>query len=103
MEPFMDRFLKMYDKEDHHTHGIIKLSLDEVCNALGYWQGYDSNLRPYQRTIHELTNQYILENRDFITAQTGDDRITYNCNTRFDTKHAILLIALLCGKHRNRN
>ena len=28
---------------------------------------------------------------------------SHKCNTRFYTKHALLLIALLCDKHRKRN
>ena len=101
MEPFMDRFLKLYDKDDHHTHGIYKISLDEVCNALGYRQGFDCNLRPYQRTLHELTNQYLVKNRDFITIRMNDDRIPYK--TRFYNKHAFLLLAMMCNKHGRRN
>ena len=73
----MDGFLKLYDKYDHHTHGIYNISLDELANALGYWKGFDCNLRPYQRTLHELTNEYLVENREFITAQADDDRITH--------------------------
>ena len=76
MNSFMDGFLKQCDKDDHHTHGIYKISLDEVANALGYWKGFDSNMRPYQRTLHELTNEYLVENREFINAHADDDRIT---------------------------
>ena len=99
----MDWFAKLYDTYDHYTHGIYKISLDEVANALGCWKGFDCNMRPYQQTLHELTNEYLVENTEFITAQADDDRITYTCNTRFHTKHALLLIALLCDKHRKRN
>ena len=99
----MDGFLKLYDKDDHHTHGIQKISLDEVANALGYWKGFDSNMRPDQRTLHELTNEYLVENREFITARADDDRITYKYNAIFYTKHALLLIALLCDKHKKHN
>ena len=63
MDRFMDGFLNLYDIYDHHTHGIYKISLDEVANALGYWKGFDSNMRPYQRTLHGLTSDYIVENR----------------------------------------
>ena len=99
----MDGFLKLYDKNDHRTHGIDKISLDEVANALGYWKVFDGNMRPYQRTPHELTNEYLVENREFITVQADDDRITYKYNTIFYTQHALLLIALLCDRHRKRN
>ena len=34
MEPFMDQLLKLYDKDDHPTHGIYKISLDEVTDAV---------------------------------------------------------------------
>jgi len=94
VDRLMDEFSKLYDKYDHHTHGIYKISLDEVANALGYWKGFDCNVRPYQRTLHELTNEYLVENRKFINVQADDDRITYKYNTRFYTKHALLLIAL---------
>ena len=76
MNRFMDGFLKLYDKVDHYKQGMHKISLDEVANALGSWKGYDCNMRPYQRTPHELTNEYLVENREFITAQADDDRIT---------------------------
>ena len=33
MGVFMDQFLKLYDKDDHRTHGIYKISLDEVADA----------------------------------------------------------------------
>ena len=103
MGPFMDQFLRLCDKDDYPSYGMCKISLDEVANALGYWKGFDCNLKPYQRTLHELTNEFLVENREFITAQADDDRITYKFNTRFYTKHALLLIALLCDKHRKRN
>ena len=57
MESFMDQFLKLYDKDDHPTHGIYKISVDEVADALGYWTGFDNNLIPYYRILHELTNE----------------------------------------------
>ena len=103
MESCMDQFLRLYDKDDHPSYGMYKISLDEVANALGYWKGFDSKMRPYQRTLQELTNEYLVDNREFITAQADDDRIAYRCNTRFYTKHALLLIALLCDKHRKGN
>ena len=68
MNIFMDGFLKLYDKDDHHTHGIYRISLDEEANALGYYTGFDCNMRPHQRTLHDLTNEYIAENKEFITA-----------------------------------
>ena len=83
------------------VHGIYKISLDEVANALGYLEGFDCNLRPYQRTLRELTNQYLVKNRDFITIRMNDDGIPYK--TRFYTKHAFLLLAMMCNKHRRRN
>ena len=76
MESFMDQFLKLYDTSDPPTHGIYKTSLDEVADALRYWKGFDCNLRPCQRTLHELTKEYLVESRDFITVQADDDRIT---------------------------
>ena len=111
MNRLTDGFLRSYDKYEHHTHGIYQISLDEVANALGSYKGFDSNMRPYQRTLHELTNEYLVANREFITVpavgvalvQTDDDRITYKYNMRFYTKHALLLIALLCDKRRKRN
>ena len=60
-------------------------------------------MRPYQRTLHELTNEYLMENREFITVQADDDRVTYTYNTGFYTKRAFLLIALVCDKHRKHN
>ena len=99
----MDPFLKLYDKDDHHTHGIYKISFDEVANALGSWKGLDNNMGPCQRTLDELTNEYLVENREFITVQNGDDRIPYKYNTRFYTKHAFLMLAMICDKHRKRN
>ena len=50
-----------------------------------------------------MTIEYLVEKRECITVQADDDRITYKYNTRFYTKHALLLIALLCDKHRKRN
>ena len=44
MNRCMDGFLKLYGKDDHYTHGIYKISLDEVANALGYWKGFDSSM-----------------------------------------------------------
>ena len=99
----MDGSWKLYDKYDQRTHGIYEISLGEVANALGYWKGFDSNMRPYQRTLRALTNEYLVENRECIAVQADDDRITYKRNTGFYTKHALLLIALLCDKHRKRN
>ena len=77
MDIFMDGFLKLYDKYDRHTHGVYKISLNEVANALGYYKGFDCNMRPYQRTLHELTDEYLVENRESITVQADDDRIRY--------------------------
>ena len=73
MESFMDQFLTLYDKDDHPTHGVYKISLDEVAYAFGYWKGFDCNVRPYYRIIHELTNEYLVPNREFITIKTDDD------------------------------
>ena len=101
MESFLDQFWKLYDKGDRPTHGIYKISLDEVADSLGYCKGFDSNVRPYYRFLHELTNDYLVENRDFITIIMTDDTIAYT--TRFYNKHAFLLIAMLCKKHGQRN
>ena len=60
MGPSMDQFLRLYDKDNHPSHGIYKISLDEVADALGYWKGFDCNLRPYYRILHELTNEYLV-------------------------------------------
>ena len=60
MDPSLDEFLKLYNKDNHHTHGIYKISLDEVADALGYCNGLDSNMRPCYRTLHELTNEYLV-------------------------------------------
>ena len=80
MNRVMDGFLQSHDKDDHHTHGVYNISLDEVANALGYWKGFDSKVEPYQRTLHELTNEYLVENKEFITVparvQADDDSIT---------------------------
>ena len=35
MEPYMDQFLNMYDKEDP-SYGMYKISIEEVADALGY-------------------------------------------------------------------
>jgi hypothetical protein len=56
MHRLMDGFLQLHDKGDHPIHGIYKISLDEAANALGYWKGFDCTMRPYQRTLHALTN-----------------------------------------------
>jgi hypothetical protein len=97
----MDKFLNLYDKNDHPSYGMYKISLDEVADALGYWKGFDSNLRPYYRILHELTNEYLVEYREFIIVPMDDDVIPYK--TRFYTKHAYLLLAMICKKHRKRN
>ena len=97
----MDQFLRLFDRDDHSTHGIYKISLDEVADALGYWKGFDSNLRPYYRILHELTNQYLVEHREFIATKTDDSII--QAKTRIYTKHAFLLLAMICDKHRKRN
>ena len=89
MNRLMDGFLKLYDKYGHYTHGIYEISLDEVAFALGYWKGFDCNMRPYQRTLHELNNEYLVENKEFITVQADVDRLAYRY-TRFCTKHAFL-------------
>ena len=96
----MGQFLKLYDKGDHPTHGIYKISLDEVADALGYWKGFDCNLRPYYRILHELTTEYLVENREFIIVPMDDDGIPYK--TRFYTKHAFLLLAIIYKTHRRR-
>ena len=101
MERFMDQCLKLCDKDDHPTHGIYKISLDEVADALGYWKAFDSNLRPYYRILQELTNEYLVEHREFITIKTEDDIL--QLKTRFTTKHAFLLLAMICDKHKNHN
>ena len=81
--------------------GIYKISLAEVADALGYWKGFDCNLRPYYRTLHDLTNEYLVEHREFISIKTDDDYI--ELKTRFYTKHAFLLLAMICDEHRKRN
>ena len=101
MEPFMDQFMKLCDKDDHPTHGIYMISLDQVADAFGYWKGIDCNMRPYYRILHELTNEYLVEQREFITIKTDDDKI--HLKARFYTKHAFLLLAMICDKHKNRN
>ena len=98
MESFMDQFLKLYGKGDHPTHGIFNISLDEVADALGYWKGLDSNRRPYYRILQELTNEYRVENRESIIVSMDDDRIPYK--TKFYTKQALLMLAMICKKHR---
>ena len=57
MESFMDQFLKLYNTGDRPICGIYKISLAEVADALGYWKGFDNNLIPYYKTLHELTNE----------------------------------------------
>ena len=101
MDPFMDEFLKLYNQGHHHTHWIYKILLHQVADALGYLRGFDSNMKPYQRTLHELTNEYLVENREFIIVPMNDDRISYK--TRFYTKHAILMLARICDRHKMRN
>ena len=71
----MDKFLNLYDKYDHHTHGIYKISLAKIADALGYWKGFDINMRPYCQTVHELTNEYLVENKEFIIVPMDEDRI----------------------------
>ena len=55
---------------------------------------------PFSQTLHELTNENLVAKREFIIIPMNDDRCSYK--TRFDTKHALLLIALLSDKHRRR-
>ena len=58
MGPFMDQFLRLYDKHDHPSYGMYKILLDEVADTLGYVKGLDSDMRPYYRILHELINDY---------------------------------------------
>ena len=101
MGPVMDQFLRLYDKDDHPSYGMCKISLDEVADALGYVKGLDNNLRPDCRILHEVTNDYLVKHRDFITVKMTDATIAYT--TRFYNKHALLLIAMLCKKHGQRS
>ena len=101
MESLMDQFLNLYDKYDHPSYGMCKTSLDEVADALGSVIGFGCNMKPYYRTIHELTNEYLVANRECITINDVNDRILFK--TRFYNKHALLLIALLCDKHEKHN
>ena len=101
MEPFVDELLKLYGKDDHPTHGIYKISLDEVADAWGYLKGFDRNMRPYYGILHELTKEYQVEKKEFIIVPMNDDRISYE--TRFYTKHALLMLAMICDRHKPRN
>ena len=69
---------KTHDSPTHDgpTHGIHKVSMQEVADALGYVKGFDSNMRPYYRTLYEVTNDYLVESRDFITVKRSDDTTT---------------------------
>ena len=58
---FMDKFLRLYDKDNHPSYEVYKISLDEVAEALGYVKGLDSNLKSYYRILHELTNDYLVK------------------------------------------
>ena len=97
----MDHFLNSYDKYDHPSYGMYKISLDEVAYALGYFKGFDCNMTPHYRTLHELTNEYLVENQAFITIKTDDNNSSFK--TRFYNKHAFLLLAMLCDEHGKRN
>ena len=57
----MDEFLKLYHKGDHPTQGVYKVLLEEVADALGYFKGFDCNMKPYYRTLNALTNEYPVE------------------------------------------
>ena len=61
MGPFMDQFLRLYDKDDHPSYGMYKIWLEEVADTLGYVKGLDSNMRPYYRILPELTNEYLVK------------------------------------------
>jgi len=89
----MDQFLNLYDKGDDPSYGVYEISLDEVADALGCVKGFDCNMKPYYKTIHELTNEYLVENREFTTIKAVYDKVSYK--TRFYNKHALLLIAML--------
>ena len=97
----MDQFSHLYDKNDHPSYGMYKISLDEVADACGHVKGFDCNMKPYYRTLHELTNEYLVEQEEFITVKVVDDRIPFK--TRFYNKDAFLLPPMLCDKHRKRN
>ena len=97
----MDKFVEVYDKEDSPEHGIFKIWLKELADALGYKQGTDCNGRPYYRVLHEMTNEYLVEDRDFITVKVIDNEISYH--TRFYNKDAFLLIAMVSKKQESRN
>ena len=56
MKQCTDQFFYLYDKDDHPSYGICKISLEEAAYALGYVKGFDCNMKPYYRTIHELTD-----------------------------------------------
>ena len=58
-------------------------------------------MRPYYRTLHELTNELLVEHRDFITIKLIEEKPSYNM--RVYNKHDFLLIAMLCKKHGRRN
>jgi len=75
--------------------------MSSIGETLGYTKGLDGNMRPYYRILHELTNDYLMEHKDFITIKMTDDTIAYT--TRFYNKHALLLIAMLCKRHGRRD
>ena len=60
----------------------------------------DCNRMPCYRVLQEMTNQYLVENRDFIV-EVIDDEISYN--TMLYHKHLFLLIAMLSKKHESCN
>ena len=101
MESIMEQFLNLYGKYDEPSYGRHEVTLEEVADALGYVQGFDCDMRPYYRTLHELTNEYLVENREFIAINDVNDRISFK--TRVYNKHAFLFLVMLCGKHRKRN
>ena len=67
MGPFMDQFLRLYDKEKHPSYVMCKISLDEVAETLGYVKGLDGNMRPYYRILHELTNDYLVKKTETLS------------------------------------
>ena len=83
----MDQFLHVYDKDDDLSYGVYKILLESVADALGCVTGFDCNMKAYHRTIHEPTNEYLVENREFITIKVVDDKILLN--TRFHNTHAL--------------
>ena len=101
MQLFMDQVLNLDYKDDGPSYGIYKISLEEVADTLEYIRGFGCNKNPYYRTLHELTNKYLVESKEFITSDYVNDRILFK--TSFYNKHALPFLAMLCKKHGKRN